>query len=163
LKAVANSCVLIALSTIGQLDLLHRRVPDGVLIPRAVWHEVVETGVGQPGAAEVASAAWITTCRVQDEDLVSLLRAEVDEGEAEAIALCRESRLELILLDEKDARRPARRLNLAVLGTVGILIWAKRVELLGSLQQQLDVLRAHGRFLLSESVYHEALRSVGEA
>jgi predicted nucleic acid-binding protein len=53
---------------------------------------------------------------------------ELDEGEAEAIALCREQQAELVLLDEKDARRVVRRLGLAVLGTVGVLIWAKRAR-----------------------------------
>jgi uncharacterized protein len=163
LKAVADSSVLIALSTIGHLDLLRRRAPAGVLVPEAGWREVVETGTGQPGAAEVASASWITTCPVQDKDLVSLLRAELDEGEAEAIALCREREGQLILLDEKDARRVARRLKLPVLGTVGVLIWAKRVGFITSLREQLDLLQARGKLRLNPSVYDEALRSVGES
>lgn len=111
-KTVANSSVLIALSVIGQLDLLHRRFPDGLLVPRAVWQEVVETGVGRPGAKEVASATWITVCDVKDRDMVSVLGLDLDEGEAEAIALSIEQRTKVVLLDEKDARRVARRLDL---------------------------------------------------
>ena len=38
---VSNSSVLISLSAIGQLDLLHKEFPEGVLIPRAVRQEVV--------------------------------------------------------------------------------------------------------------------------
>ncbi|MFN3929969.1 MAG: DUF3368 domain-containing protein, partial [Thermoflexus sp.] len=125
MKAVANSSVLIALSTIGQLALLPRRFSAGVLVPRAVWREVVETGKGQPGSAEIASAAWLIVREVQDTSLVSLLRAELDEGEAEAIALARQEQVSVILLDEKDARRVAQRLNLQVLGTAGILIWRR--------------------------------------
>jgi predicted nucleic acid-binding protein len=59
LRAVINSSVLIALSTIGQLPLLNQRFPDGLLLPQAVWKEVVVTGAGQPGAQEVASASWL--------------------------------------------------------------------------------------------------------
>ncbi len=162
MKAVANSSVLIALSRIGQLELLSRRFPEGLLIPRAVWREVVEAGKGQPGAAEVAAASWITVYAVKDQNIVSLLRTELDEGEAEAIALGHEQQAEVVLLDEKDARRAARRLGLAVLGTVGVLIWAKRAGLIASLRDQLDVLQTQGKFRLSAAVYEKALRVVGE-
>jgi predicted nucleic acid-binding protein len=53
LKAVANSSVLIALTTIGQLMLLTQRFSEGVLVPQAVWREVVETGKGQAADLEV--------------------------------------------------------------------------------------------------------------
>lgn len=162
MKAVANSSVLIALSTVGQVGLLPRRFIEGVLVPQAVWREVVETGKGQPGAEEVASASWVVVREVRDKALVSLLRGELDEGEAEAIALAREEQVSAVLLDEKDARRVARRLKLQVLGTVGLLMWAKRVGAIASLREQLDTLRTAGRFRLSQSVIEEALRTVGE-
>jgi uncharacterized protein len=60
LTAISNSSVLIALSTIGQLQLLNQRFPSGILLPQAVWREVVETGAGQPGSEEIASASWLT-------------------------------------------------------------------------------------------------------
>lgn len=162
MKAVANSSVLIALSTIQQLECVAHRFPQGILIPPAVWNEVVEAGKEQPGAAEVASASWITVLKVENEDFVSLLKMELDKGEAEAIALCREQQADVVLLDEKDARRVARRLGLTVLGTVGILIWAKRIGLITNLREQLDVLQTRGKFRLSQSVYEGALRTVGE-
>lgn len=43
MKPVSNSSVLIALSSIRQLELINQRFPDGVMIPQAVWKEVVET------------------------------------------------------------------------------------------------------------------------
>lgn len=170
MKAVANSSVLIGLSTIGQISLLSRRLPEGILVPTApssslrtgVWREVVESGAGQPGAAEVAAARWITVQAVNDLVRVSLLRAELDEGEAEAIALAWETQASPVLLDEKDARRAARRLKLPVLGTVGILVWARRAGLISNLREPLDALEMQARFRLSRQVYEEALRLVGE-
>lgn len=162
MKAVANSSVLIALSRIGQLGLLPRRFVAGVLIPQAVWDEVVETGKGQPGSQEVMSAPWITVCEVADQALVSLLCTELDRGEAEAIALAREKQAPLVLLDEKDARRVARKMRLSVLGTVGVLIWAKRIGAIPSLREQLDILQTTGGFRLSHSVVREAVHTVGE-
>ena len=162
MRAVADSSVLIALSMVGCLELLPQRFSEGVLVPQAVRREVVETGQGQPGAAEVASASWVVVRETKDRGLVSLLGAELDEGEAEAIVLAREEGASVVLLDEKDARRVARRLDLQVLGTVGLLIWAKRAGLVANLQERLDALRTVGRFRLSQSVYERALAAVGE-
>ncbi|MBD2778786.1 DUF3368 domain-containing protein [Iningainema tapete] len=162
MKAISNSSVLIALSRIGQLSLLNERFPQGVLLPEAVWHEVVMSGSGQPGAEEVASATGFTVNKVANESLVSLLRIELDAGEAEAIALFNEEPVDAILLDEKNARRVARRLCLPILGTVGILIWAKQTGLIPSLKEQLDALQNQGKFRLSNLVYQESLNKVGE-
>lgn len=159
---MANSSILIALSNIEQLEILSRRFPGGILIPQAVWREVVEAGAGRPGARELATASWITVHPVEDKGLVSLLQADLDEGEAEAITLGREQKADLLLLDEKDARRAAQRLGLVVLGTVGVLIWAKRQGLVVSLQEQLDALQGQGKFRLSRTVCEAALRAVGE-
>ena len=162
MRAVANSSVLISLSAIGQLKILKERFQEGILVPSAVWNEVVTTGKGQPGAEEVASVDWIAVEKVEDRAIVSLLKGDIDEGEAEAIILCKEKNVEVVLLDEKEARRAAHRLGLKVLGTVGLLIWAKRMGIIYSLKEQLDKLRSEAKFHLSREVYEEALRAVNE-
>lgn len=162
MKAVTNSSVLIALSSIGQLELMERRFPDGVLLPQAVWKEVVETGTGRPGADRVARTSWLTVRPVTNTALVSSLRLELDEGESEAIALFLEEPAQAVLLDEKNARQVAKRLKLPTIGTVGILIWAKQNGIISNLQEKLDALQTIGGFRLSSSVYQESLRVVGE-
>jgi predicted nucleic acid-binding protein len=163
LKVVSNSSVLIALSRIGQLALLSQRFKEGILIPQAVWQEVVETGKGRQGANEVKAADWITVCEViKNQPLLTLLHTDLDKGESEAIALCVQEQADVILLDERKARRKAVSLDLTVLGTVGILIWAKRAGLIENLRQQLNILQTTGHFRLSRTVYEQALQSVGE-
>ncbi|HEY9706338.1 MAG TPA: DUF3368 domain-containing protein [Allocoleopsis sp.] len=163
MKAVSNSSVLIALSSIGQLELINQRFPDGVIIPQAVWKEVVETGTGRAGAKQVAKAAWLTIIPVTNIPLVSLLRLELDEGESEAIALFLEQPHQAILLDEKNARKIAKRMNLPTLGTLGILIWAKQNGLIPNLKEQLDTLQSVGKFRLGHLIYQEVLKKVGES
>jgi len=162
-KIVSNSSILIALSRIGQLNLLSQRFPEGILIPPAVWDEVVETGKGRLGANEVKMATWITVREITNYNLVTLLRTDLDKGESEAIALCVEEQADVILLDERKARKKAASLDLNVLGTVGIFIWAKRTGLIDSLRQQLNILQTQGHFHLNHAVYKQALQSVGEA
>lgn len=162
MKIVSDASVLIGLSSIGKLRLLQERFPQGLLIPEAVRREVVDEGEGRPGTREISQAKWIEVQRVGDSRIVDLLRTEFDEGEAEAIALAHEVGAEIILLDERDARRAAKRMNLKVLGTVGVLIWARKVGKVMTLKEQLDALREYGKFRISQALYERALHEVGE-
>ena len=99
---------------------------------------------------------------VTAREIAQLLEMELEEGEAEAIALAHEVGAEVVLLDERDARRAAKQLGLRVLGTVGILVWARRVGSLASLREALDALRTQARFRISRTLYEQALSEVGE-
>jgi len=127
-----------------------------------VWHEVVETGGGRPGAQTVSTAAFVQIQSINDAVLSAFLQTELDYGEAEAIALFVEQPVDALLLDEKSARRVARRMNLPVLGTVGVLVWARQMQLIPSLREQLDKLIDEGQFRLSQRVYKAALSKVNE-
>lgn len=162
MKIVSNSSVLIGLSSIGKLSLLRERFPQGIVVPEAVRREVIDEGEGRPGAREISESNWIKTQKVEDKRIVELLLGDLDKGEAEAIALAREVGAGIVLLDERDARRGAKRMNLKVLGTVGILIWAKKVGKLQSLKEELNALRHHGRFRIGQAIFERALREVDE-
>ena len=162
MKVISNASVLIGLSPIGMLLLLRERFPEGILVPEAVWREVVDEGAERPGAREVSAANWIKVQKVKDKRMVGLLRAELDEGEAEAIALAHEVGADVVLLDERDARRAAMRMGRKVLGTVGILVWGKQTGKLVSLREQLDAMRSQGKFRISQRLYDRVLREAGE-
>ena len=89
-------------------------------------------------------------------------RSSIDYGEAEVIALALEKKTDLVLLDEKEAREVAERLGFRVLGTVGLLIWAKREGLIKSVQENLDALREKAGFRLKPELYKQVLIEVGE-
>jgi hypothetical protein len=162
MKVISNSSVLIALSSIRQLELLERRFPEGVIIPEAVWREVVETGHNRAGAKMVSDAGWIKRRQVQNRAIATALETTLDQGEAEVIALGLEIGADLLLLDEKSARSVAVRLQYPVLGTIGLLIWGKRMGFFPSLANELTLLRREGGFRLSERVCEDALHKVGE-
>ncbi len=161
LKVVSNSSPLIHLGKIGLLDLLVDQF-EQILIPRAVWREVVEEGGDEPEAKIIAGASWIKVHEVTPSPLLTTLLAILDKGEAEAIVLAVEIGADLILLDESDARRMAELYNLKKTGLLGVLIKAKQQNAVQSLRLCLDQLRSTG-FHLSEEVYNEALKAVGEA
>lgn len=145
-----------------QLTLLHERFPQCLLIPQAAWREVVAQGGGRPGAQAVAHAAWISVRSVPVQGILQLLLTELEDGEAETIALAYEIGAQVVLLDERDARQAAKRLGLRALGTIGMLMWATRRGRLPSLRMMLDALQTQGRFRISRALYEQALREVGE-
>ena len=93
MKVVSNSGPLINLAKVGQFTLL-RDLLQHIKIPPAVFEEVVIRGGGQPGSGETNTAQWITRGMLERFDVADILAAELDRGEAEAIALAlQESRL----------------------------------------------------------------------
>ena len=55
---VADSSPLIAMGRIGHLEILHA-VFGQLLVPDAVWREVVEAATDKPGSSDIAAASWI--------------------------------------------------------------------------------------------------------
>jgi len=89
MTVVSNASPLINLSRIGKIDLLHDLFGT-LVVPDAVWNEVVVEGQGLPGAEVVKLSSWITKGKVNNTPLVPTLRQELDGGEAEAIVLALE-------------------------------------------------------------------------
>ena len=158
---VSNSGPLITLATIGRLDLL-KSLFERIAIPQAVYEEVVIQGQGEPGSKEVAEAEWIHTVPVQDRLAVNLLQESLDMGESEAIVLGQELNARYILLDDALARRKADLIGLSVVGTLGVLLMARRAGLVPAVKPILDDLMQTD-FRMSERVREVVLAKSGEA
>ena len=89
------------------------------------------------------------------------VHAELDDGEAEALALANEHDARLVLLDEKRGRQKAKKIGLMAKGTVGVLQEAKAEGLIDVIKPLLIGLQDNGMHL-SESVINKALQSTGE-
>jgi len=123
---VADSSPLIALSRIGRLELL-RDLFGRLVIPEAVWREVVDSAPGKVGVSEIEGAGWIERQTVKDLSLVNLLRRDLGAGESEAIVLAREISADMLLMDERRGRDAAKRLGLSCTGMIGLLMEARRL------------------------------------
>ena len=156
---VADSSPLIGLARIGHLGLLPQ-LAGQVVIPRAVYAEVIAAKPGAPGAVEVASQSWIQV-RDADAALVAPLLILVGQGEAEAIALAQREPSAILLMDDQRARKLAQHLGLRRMGTVALLGQAKREGLIPKLKPPLDALVQNHIFLRQELI-HAALKEAGE-
>lgn len=162
MKIVCNASPLINHARIGKLDLL-RELYGELIIPEAVWHEVVEEGSGQPGAEEVKCADWIKTQGVTNMDLKHALQQELDAGEAESIVLALEIGADLLLMDERLGREVAWHFELRYTGLIGIFIEAKRKGRISAIKPHLDSLRNIAGFRLSNELYLRVLQDEKEA
>jgi predicted nucleic acid-binding protein len=157
---VSNAGPLISLSTVSQLDLL-RALFGQIVIPQAVYDEVVVHGEGEPGSREVAGADWIKIHHVKDRLAVELLRETLDAGESETIVLAQEVNARYAILDDGLARRRARVIKLRLVGTLGVLLMAKEAGLIPAVKPILDKLR-ETEFRVSDRVYQNVLAKAGE-
>ncbi len=149
---VSNSSPLIALEQIGRLELLHELVGP-VLIPTAVSHEI---------GPKVSNPDWIEVQDLKQPVASAVLRASLGPGESEAISLAIEVEARLLILDDLAARRLALGLHLPIIGTLGLLLAAKRKGLLEAIRPCLDQLLEH-EFRVSTDLYDHVLRDAGEA
>ncbi len=161
MKVVSDASALINLARIRELGLLHRLYGD-VLIPDAVWQEVVIDGTGQPGSEEIEGVSWIKVKQVENRALVHALRQDLDAGEAEAIALSEELEADLLIMDERWGREAAARFGIRHIGLIGVLIAVKRRGWIEAVKPHLDALRDVAGFRVQEALSHRVLHDEGE-
>ena len=142
-RIATDSTCLIALERIDHLEILPALF-EHVLIPPAVAREF---GISFP---------WLRVESVSDQTLIVALKMMIDDGEAEAIALAQDQKCRIIL-DDRQARSVGRNMGLRVIGTVGILILAKKMKILSAIKPALQNLDDTG-FYISVALKKEALR-----
>ncbi len=117
---VADSSPLHYLILLEQTALL-RHLYESVLIPDAVAAEL--RTASSPGIVSSWLSnppPWLRVIEVAAEDVVPIAE-ELDPGERAAIALAERAGADLLLIDESAGRAEARRRNLRVTGTLGVL------------------------------------------
>lgn len=162
MTVVSNTSPIFYLSTIGQLDLL-RQLYEEIVIPIAVYDEITNVGNTDASAGVVPTLSWIKTQFAADRKLVSTLRAKLDPGEAEAIALAIELNANRLLMDERLGRTAATQAGLQVTGVLGILVVAKRNNLIQEVKPLLDALIGQVGFWVDRQLYAEVLQAAGES
>ncbi|MBL1174732.1 DUF3368 domain-containing protein [Pantanalinema sp. GBBB05] len=161
---VSDTSPITNLAAIGQLDLL-QRLYTRIIIPVAVYDEMVNVGKPVPGATEVRTLSWIQTQAVVDRQRVNTIRESeenIDLGEAEAIILALEIKTDLLLMDERRGRLVATSYGLQVTGLLGVLVQAKRNSLIQSVKPLLDQLIDQADFRVSDQLYTTILQIANE-
>lgn len=155
---IADAGPLIAFARLHQLGLLPQ------LFRRAIVTDIVFAECAgradfpeSPLIREAVGRRQLELCTAPD---FSAYAQKIDAGEASAIAVAIEYGCG-VLMDDKAGRKMAMNAAVPVIGTVGVLVLAKRKGLVPLVKPQLEKLAASGYFL-SEEIIAAALIASGE-
>ena len=146
---ISDTSSLIALTNIGELELLKK-----------VYEEVVIT----PDIAEEygqETPDWIRIEQIKDIQKFRLLNLELDKGESSGITLALENEPSLLIIDEKKGRGIAKKLGIKITGILGVMIRAKEIGVINRIKPLIEKLEKVD-FRMSERLKNQILERVGE-
>lgn len=154
---VADASPLIFLAKLRQLDLVHQLLDGDVLIPRAVYAEVVRPGIDPIEQATLKS--FLATCTVRTVPRPRAFATAMSAADNAALTLAVRAEAAYLLCDERVTRLMAENEGIRPLGTLGILLRAHRSDLLSrsDVRRMVDLLiQAHG-FRIGVETYQAVL------
>ena len=156
MSVVADSSPIISCARAGKLHLI-KDVYSRIIIPPAVYREIVIDGFGKPGDRELKDSisVWVEVKEPSCKCLIAALNRDLGDGESEAIALAKELNAYL-LIDEVKAMNEAKRRGINILSTLIMLLEAEKLGLILSVKSELDELIASG-FRCSAALYEKIL------
>jgi len=147
---IADSSGLIALSNIGELQLLHQVYEQITITPE------IESEFGE------SLPNWIMVEEVIDKKKISILELELDKGESSAVALAIEKENSLLIIDEKKGRSVAKKMGIKIIGILGVAVKAKEIGLIEKVSPIIEKLEKVD-FRISATLKEKTLERVGES
>jgi uncharacterized protein len=158
---VADTSVILNLCRVQQ-DRLLQQLYHRVLIPSRVALEFENLAGTMPRFSGLVLPEWIGVVPDPVPLPNKIMQANLDAGEAAAIALCLNEKADAILMDEALGRMVAEQLGLRVIGILGVLVQSRHQGLLLKVQDVLNQLEKDANFWMSPHLRARVLRSVGE-
>jgi predicted nucleic acid-binding protein len=144
-RAVLNASPIITLCKSGQEDLLPQLFTE-VVLPGAVWEEVEVGDITDPTVEKLGALTWLK--RDDTVAVASLVQAwDLGAGETAVLSYALARPDYVAVIDDSAARRCASSLNITVIGTVGLIVLAKRRGLIAQITPGLEALRDAGLWL----------------
>ena len=154
---VADASALIALSACDSLTLLDTLFGD-VLVPETVFDEV--TAHDKPESDRLRQYLH-GKIRAVDTSRFVYLDAFADAGETEAMLLYKEIAADYLLIDDKRGRRIAKINQIRIIGSLGVLLQAKRAGLIPCIAPLIESISASPVFI-AEPLRQTVLELAGE-
>jgi predicted nucleic acid-binding protein len=156
----ADAAPVIFLGKINQLSLIHELFNAEILIPSVVKNEIF--GPNVPPDEERLLTPFLSKCKVVDiRNPVVFAKAMSFADNCVLTLACREH-ADIILSDDRLVRRVAVIEGVRVVGTLGVLIRAKKKSLLSTSNTEdlLDQLVEEHNFRISTRVYEAARKAI---
>lgn len=131
-----------------------------VVVPEPVFRELEAHGLDDPAVRAIREIDWIN--KVTGTKIVPAIADwDLGAGESAVLSLAKSEPGTWAVIDDGEARRCARSLSIPVIGTLGLVLLAKRVGRITLARPVVERLRASGMYL-SDIVINQALEQVGE-
>ena len=154
----SNTTPFISLCAIGRLDLMPALFGRVHVVDAVVRECAAGQAIPVP---ELAKLNWITIAPSSTGTDPEPMLLQLDEGEKWTLHAARAANAERLLIDERIGRIVAERMGLKVTGTLGVLLKAKRQNLLPSFSEAAQAMRERGIYFHAGLVERLA-RSIGE-
>ncbi len=154
---VADSSALIALSICDGLHFLDA-LYGAVLVPETVFGEVTQSD--KPEAQQLSVYLQDKTRKVDMRAYV-YLDAFADAGETEAMLLYKQLSADKLLIDDRRGRKVAKINNIRTIGSMGVLLSAKKAGLIPEIAPLIGRLTG-SRIHISPTLVHTVLSLAGE-
>lgn len=105
---------------------------------------------------------WIFVEKAVDRNHVADLELELDAGEAEAIVLALEVKADYLIIDEWKGREKAEALGIKIIGVLGLLLQAKKENLIPEVKVLMDELIYQAEFRIHPKLYQAILKIAEE-
>lgn len=158
-EVICNTTPFQYLHQIDQLKILPALVGT-VIVPPAVLDELGEGAAHGVDVPELSSLSWVEV-RSPASALAQPLVTDLGPGETQVLMLALEIPGSIAVLDDKLARRVANVRGIHVIGTLGLLLNAKRAGILEEVKPAIDRLEEM-RFRLSAQTRAAVLELAGE-
>lgn len=155
---VADASALIALATCDSLALLETLFGN-VLVSEAVFSEVTATDKPQSVRLQTYLHGKV---RSVDMQRFVYLDAFADAGETQAMLLYKEVAADYLLIDDRRGRKVAKINQIRTIGSLGVLLQAKRAGFIPSVAPLIEQISASPIFI-SESLIQTVLELAGES
>ncbi len=150
-KVIVNSTPLIALCNIGKLDIF-KMLYGEITIPKAVYEEISAKPDSVCKSMVDESLEWINIENIENEMAKLMFKSQLHDGEVEVMILAKENNADLVIIDDGNARKYARYLQLTLTGTIGVLIKAKQKGYISEIKPLLEELCRSGIYLSAELI-----------
>jgi uncharacterized protein len=131
---------------------------QALIIPKAVDLELRALHI--PGSY-FSELAWVEVVSVQNTELVLSLKKDLDQGEAETIALSKQLHADIVLIDENAGYQIAKLFELPVVRTLSLLKTAKEKKIISAVKPLIEEMVQKGRWY-SKAILDKFLRDIGE-
>ena len=160
LKVIVNSTPIISLCLIGKLHFL-KDLYGIIMIPEAVFKEISVKPDSVAKNELDKSLDWIEICSIKNEMAKILYKSQLHDGEVEVMILGKETSADLLIIDDKNAKKHAKYLGFNVTGTLGVLIKAKKSGHIQSVKSLIENLISENIYIDSKIIEY-CLKEVGE-